>query len=417
MQLDINLQYPKNKDYDIRTRMVRIDLDKEMEADIARGKGFMIKEPPSVDKALKRSDSIYSEKFMKTIRDPDAYMDKYSCACGERQGRDYKNMTCPVCKHKVRFVGNDFEIFGWIHVKQPVIHPNLLKTISAYFGAATFASIIEPEIELDRDGNPVGQYDKRIKRRKDKRKYSRKPQKIDETFAGIGLIEFYERFDEILAYFKDKNKNKKLDYYQDIIDNRDIIFIHNIPVYSTGLRPFKTEGKRFTFEGTNAIFNIMAKIAAKINDDELEMFKTKKYRDALLWDIQDKYSKLYVEVENILAKKKGSIRMLIGGRCGFTSRLIIVPEPNLQVDEITMSYYSLVELLQQTIINILSKTYNISYAESYMIWFKSQLVPNERIKQIIQDLIDMNNGLNVLVNRNQQTLGSVSWRHGAKTTS
>ena len=42
----------------------------------------------------------------------------------------------------------------------------------------------------------------------------------------------------------------------------------------------------------------------------------------------------------------------------------------------------------------------MSYADAYMMWFKSQLVPNERIKQIIQNLIDVEGGINVLVNRN-----------------
>ena len=402
MELKLNVQYPKNENFDFRTRIVRLNLDEEMEKDIASNKGFFIKEPPPINKALKRSDSIYSEKFMKTVLDPDAFSDRYSCKCGAKQGRDNRNLTCPYCGTIVKFVGDDFEIFGWINIKEPysIIHPNLYKTISSYIGAATFENIIEPEIELDENGMPVGVYDKRLNKKKNKRKYTKKPQKIDETYAGIGMMEFKERFDEIIAYFKDKNKNKKIDYYNDIIDNRDIIFMHNIPVYSTGLRLFKTEGKRFTFEGTNAIFNIMAKLAAKINDDELQMYRNKKYRNALLWDVQERYNKLYVEIENILAKKKGSIRMLVGGRCAFTSRLVIVPDPKLRVDEVTMSYYSLVELLQQTIINILARTYNMSYADAYMMWFKSQLVPNERVKQIIQNIIDVEGGINVLVNRN-----------------
>jgi len=403
MELNIRLQYPMNDEFEFRTRLIRINPDEEMENDIANNKGFFIKEPPPLDKALKRTDTIYSEKYMKTIRDPDAYMDRYSCKCGATQGRDYRNSTCKHCGTIVKFVGDDFEIFGYIHLKKPypIIHPNLFKTIAAYFGASTFDNIIEPEMELDENGNPVGLYSKRIAKKKAKRKYSKRPQKVDETFAGIGMTAFYHRFDEILEYFHEKNKNKKIEYYNDIKANRDIIFIHSIPVYSTGLRPFKTEGKRFTFEGTNAIFNMLAKLVANINEDDLSMFNIRQYRDSLLWDVQERYNKLYSEIENILSKKKGSIRMLIGGRCGFTSRLVIVPQPDLKIDEVSMSYYSLVELLQQTIINVLVKSYSISYADAYMRWFKSQLVPDERVKQIIQNIIDIDGGINVLVNRNQ----------------
>lgn len=412
MELNVRLQYPRNDKFRFRTRLIRINPDDEMKKDIASNKGFFIKEPPPLDKALKRTDSIYSEKFMKTIRDPDAYMDRYSCKCGATQGRNFRNMSCPHCKTIVRFVGDDFEIFGYIPLKEqyPIIHANMYKSIAAYIGAATFENIIEPEMHLDEDGNPMSRYDKRVMKKKNKRKYSKRPAKIDETFAGIGMMEFTERFDEIMAYFKEKNKNKKIEYYNDIMENRELIFIHNIPVYSTGLRPFKTEGKRFTFEGTNAIFNLMAKLAARINEDELSMYQIKKYRNALLWDMQERYNKLYVEVENILAKKKGSLRMLVGGRCGFTSRLVIVPEPDLKIDEISMSYYSLVELLQQTIINILVKTYSISYADAYMRWFKSQLEPDERIKQIIQNLIDVNGGINVITNRNSIEFGIAATR-------
>lgn len=405
MKLNVHLQYPENADFTFQTRLERINMDEEMEKDMATGKGFLIKEPQDIKKTLKSPDSIYSDKYMKTLQDPDAYMDKYSCKCGATQGRGYNDMACPLCKTVVKYVGDDFEIFGWINIKEPyaIIHPNLYKSIAAFIGISTLETIIEPDIELDINGNPVTRYDKQLERRKKKRvsKSKRKrSSKIDETFAGIGLMDFQERFDEIMAYFLEKNKGNKREFYDDIMAHRDIIFIHSIPVYSTGLRPFKTEGKRFTFEGTNAIFNIMAKLAANVNKDNLELYRNKKYRNTILWDLQEKYNKLYVEIENICSSKKGSIRMLVGGRCSFTSRLVIVPDPTLRIDEIKMSYYSLLELLQQTIINILASSYNISYARAYMIWFKANIIPNPRVREIIENLITANNGINVLVNRN-----------------
>jgi DNA-directed RNA polymerase beta' subunit len=402
MKLHLNVQYPFNEDFEFRSRITRLNLDQEMESDMAKDKGFLIKEPPPVDKALKRSDSIYSERFMKLIHDPDAFSDRYSCQCGATQSSSNRGMICPLCKTEVKYVGDDFEIFGWIKIKEPyaIIHPNLYKSIAYFIGVGNLENIIEPEVELDVNGMPVGRYDKRISKRKNKRKYNKRAGKVDETYTGIGMMEFRERFDEIMAYFLEKNKYNKKEYYDDIMENKDLIFIHSVPVYTTGLRPFKTEGKRFTFEGTNATFNIMAKLAAKINDDELMLYREKKYRNALLWDMQDKYNKLYAEIENICSSKKGSIRMLIGGRCSFTSRLVIVPDPKLRIDEIRLSYYSLVELLQQTIINILANSYNISYAKAYQIWYRSQLEQNPRVREIIENLIRANNGINVLVNRN-----------------
>ena len=49
------------------------------------------------------------------------------------------------------------------------------------------------------------------------------------------------------------------DVYDDIMENKDIVFTHSIPVYTVQLRIAKVENKRFTFESTNADFNMLAK--------------------------------------------------------------------------------------------------------------------------------------------------------------
>lgn len=397
MKLNLRVTYPDDAEYE--TKLVRINLDKEKEEDFKKGKGFDIKEPPPLNKALKRTDSIYSEKFMKTLQDPDAYSDRYSCKCGKRQGRDWKDMICPYCRTKVEYVGDDFEMFGWINIKEPycIIHPNLYKSIGQYIGMSTLEAILMPDVDLDENGNPIGRIDATLAKKKAKRRYSKA--KIDETYAGLGMMGFHDKFNEIMEYFHQKNKQKKIDYYNDIMNNKDMIFIHNIPVYSTALRPYKVEGKRFTFEGTNAIFTMLSKGAAKVNDDSLTLYRIPKYRNSALWDLQERYNNLYDEVEKICANKKGVIRSLVGGRCSFTSRSVIVPDPTLQVDQVRLSYFSLLELLQQTIINILVKTYNIGEAEAAMRFSRARITPDPRIKEIIQNLIDTK-GINVLVNRN-----------------
>ena len=108
---------------------------------------------------------------------------------------------------------------------------------------------------------------------------------------------------------------------------------------------------------------------------------------------------MYTEVINICKDKNGVIKRLIGGRCGFTSRSVIVPDPKLRVDQVTLSYFSLLELLQQTVINILVRTYNISYNTAYMRYKQGLLKEDKRIRDIIQNIIDTS-GINVLINRN-----------------
>lgn len=405
MILELNINYPEEKTINFESRLVRINLDEEKKKDMESNIGIEIKDAPPITKSLKRTDTIYSELFMKTLHDPDSYTDKYSCQCEELQGKDYQGEICPICHTKVEYVGENFAKTGWITTKDeyPFIHPNLYRSLCRYIGTSTLESILEPEIDLDENGNPVTKFSKSIAKKQAKRKYSKK--NIDETFKGIGMIEFHKRFDEIMEYFHTKNKGKNEAFYEDIMNERDKIFAHSIPVYTTGLRPFKIEGNRFTFEGTNAMYNIMTKLVTKINDDTLSIHRMPKYRNILLWKLQDKYNELYKEIEAICANKKGVIRSLIGGRCGFTSRAVIVPDPTLRINEIDLSYHSLLELLQQTIINIMVRTYNISYNDAYMRFQRAQMSPDVRIREIIENIIKTS-GVTVLINRNQ-SLGSV----------
>ena len=399
--LDFDVKYPINSEYEFSTQIRRLDLDEEMKRDMEKGKGFFIKEPEvSLSKTIKRTDSIFSEKFTKTLQDSDAFADRYSCKCKKTQGRDYKDSICPYCHTKVQYVGDDLEIFGWINFEPyHIIHPNLFITLSRYIGKSDLEAILLPEIELDENGNPITNIDKSLIRKKRAAGKKGKKINIDTTYVSLGLIEFYNRFDEILEYFHSKNKNKKQELYDDLIANRDKIFIQNIPVYSSILRPWKIEGRRLTFEATNTKYTIIAKQAAKAKDDSYSIYRNPKYKNSVLWDIQERYNSLTEEIITILSGKKGRIRSLIGGRCGFTSRSVIVPGPDLKVDEVRISYYSLLELLQQTIINILMRTYNIGAADAYMRFFRARLQPDKQIKSIIQNLIDTV-GINVLVNRN-----------------
>jgi hypothetical protein len=65
--LEFNINYPDEKNITFESKIVRIDLDKEMQKDIDEKIGFFIKDAPPINKSLKRTDTIYSELFMKTL--------------------------------------------------------------------------------------------------------------------------------------------------------------------------------------------------------------------------------------------------------------------------------------------------------------------------------------------------------------
>lgn len=385
-QINVRTHYLENPEYEYETYLERIDLDKERENDLIHDKGFVVSEPQSIKKDLKNPYSPFSSKFGQTLQDVNPYANRYKCDCGYLTSRLYLGISCPICNTKVHYVGDDFEYFGWTCLKDPyyIIHPNLFKSIQFFIGAQKLEDIINPKDEKDEDGNDA--------------KITEVPK--DNPFYGIGMMAFHDRFDEIMDYFLAKNPNKA-DYYKDIYNHRKIVFAQSIPNYTTLLRPFKVDGTSLFFEGVNANYNMIAKLAAVINRDELRMFRKKKNKNQALYDLQTQYNEIYAELEKILAQKKGSVRTLFGGRYNFSCRSVIVPDQTLRADQVKLSYHALCELLQQSLINILQKTHGILYSEAYKIWYKSQVTHSDEVEAIIMRIIEnYPHGIPILMNRN-----------------
>lgn len=372
-----------------RTKLEVIDLDKECMNDIVSGNGFFVEEPQSIKKDLKSDSSIFSSKFGTLAGETDAFVDRYRCECGAKRNRINHGIICDICHTPVRYVDDNFEYFGWCCLKDKYhyIHPNLFKILEQLIGVTRLDSIIRGDEEKDEDG-----FTKRRKKEDSKL--------MEEPYYQIGMLKFYEKFDEIIEFYANKYPGKRK-YYDRLIEERDKVFTHCVPVYTTHLRPVRVEGENLVFEGTNAIYNMIAKIVFAINRDNLAVFKKNKLKKTLLYQLQKKIMELYVEIEAILAKKKGIIRNLFGGRYNFTSRAVIVSDPTLRVDQIKLSYHILVNVMQQTIINIIRKTYNVNLSTAYDIWYKARLEVNPRIVEIIRNLINASpQGIPFIINRN-----------------
>jgi len=400
---NINKQYPFDPDFHYECRLERINLDEEREKDLLTGNGFVITEPSSIKKDINNGiNTIFSTRYGQTLQDVNAFADRYKCKCGHLKSRINHGIKCPICGHRVEFLDDDFEYFGWIVIRGPyyLIHPNLYKSLEFLIGTSKLINIIRRIDEKDIDGFSISKKksDKDLVHLLKSKSYDQIVK--DEPFFGIGMISFRERIEEILNYYVDKYPGK-YEYYNDIMTNLDKLFIQSVPVYTTHLRPFRVEGEKLVFEGTNATYNIMAKLAAELNRTNLRISRSKKPKEQLLFEMQTYYNDLYKEIEAGLAQKKGVIRQLFGGRYNFSSRSVIVPGPDLRIDQVRLPYHGLVELLQQTIINVLQKTYGYSYSEAYKTWYKAQIKLDPRVKTIIELLIkDTPNGIPVLINRN-----------------
>lgn len=298
MKMQVNTRYSKSDIYNYETKLERLNLDDQRREDVLTGNGFIVSSRKAIKEDVKDPNGIFSTKYGPGLQDANAFGNRYRCKCGHTTQRFYHGLTCPVCGEKVEFRDDNFGMFGYICLKDPyyLIHPNLFMSLAFFIGERAFNNIINPVNKKDEDGHEI-----KIETPK------------DEPFFGIGMMAFHDRFDEIIEYYHNKKPNK-LDYYENIIEDRDKVFTQSIPVFTIHLRPYRIDGGVFHFEGTNAIYNLMAKLASIINDDKTKMNSKTKPKNQLLYELQLQYKKLYDELTKILSGKKGSIRQLFGGR-------------------------------------------------------------------------------------------------------
>ena len=398
--IPVNLTYPNSDIYDYMTRIDVIDLDLECKLDIESGNGFIISKPRgTVKKEMKNENGIYSSKFGQKLGDQNPFADRYSCECGFLKSHINHGIECPICHTKCKFVDDDFKKFGWIVLKDKyhLIHPKFYDSLEYIMGASKFdvnrkkikgsklQNILKYNPEVDEHGN-------------NERPCEFKPD--GEPFYGIGMMEFYNRFDEILDYYI-KKYPKKIEYYEEIQHYRDLVFMHSIPVYTTHLRPSDIKDGYMYFEPTNALYNNINNNVERINRDQKKMDNDPKTKNLKLYDTQMKFKELCNEIMEILSGKKGVLRMLVGARYNFSCRAVIVQDPTLRIDQIKLPYTELVICLQQRIINILIRSYNISPSEAYDKWRNAIATFDERVAEIIDLLIKSTpEGLPVILNRN-----------------
>ena len=312
VDLQINYSYPYSPEYDYYTLIERINLDEEREHDIRTGNGFIISSPKAtIKKDIKDPNGIFSPKYGQKLGDINPFADRYSCQCGHLKSRINHGIECEICHTKCKYVDDNFQMFGWIVLKDQyhVIHPDLYKSLEFFFGqskvnveqrtakkGSVLQNIIFYNYQIDQDGHEdivINAPD-------------------NEPYFGIGMMEFYDRFDEIMEYYLKKNPKKK-DYYDDIMQDRDKVFTHSIPVFTTHLRPADIRDKNMYYEPINGIYNLINNHAHKINLDKTKMQRNMKKKCQLLYKIQMKLIELHTEVIAICSGKKGQLRSLVAG--------------------------------------------------------------------------------------------------------
>ena len=91
-----------------------------------------------------------------------------------------------------------------------------------------------------------------------------------------------------------------------IIETVDTVHIQ-LRVYVKSYIYYKYTNMELHYEGNNEIYNMMAHLVAKINDDRYKINRSRsKPKEQLLYNLQMKYMALDEEINKILSGKKGA---------------------------------------------------------------------------------------------------------------
>lgn len=370
-----------------------LNLTEERIKSIENDKGFIINVSydckPNHIISSDNKNGVCSSNFGDILNADNFGIQPYHCKCGNRAGK-INNMTkCPICNTLVTYVGEDFQYFGWIVLNNDLyINPQMYSILKSFIGGPTLDDIIEPHVDgIDIDGKKSN---KNIKR-KPKSKYS-----------GLGIPLFIEKFDEIMAFFL-RSKKHKADIYDFIMENKDKVFTDSYPVYTIQLRPLIIESGECEYNIMNEKFVNLSKVAGHLNE-ETSTLNSQYGKDKTLFKFQSIVNDIYTYIlKNILPNKFGSIKKVIGGRCNLTSRNVIIPNPNLHIDECIISYYSAVKVLEQFIINFLYHNIYHNMNEARIRWQNACSHKDELVELFIIDLIKNHKsgrGFPIITNRN-----------------
>lgn len=260
----------------------------------------------------KNKYGVQSPLFGSDWSDEDAFAEMYSCRCGELRGKVFSGETCPICKTEVEYRDVDLSITGWIMIDNfKLIQPVFYKKIASIIGNKQFKEIIEFNKKVKRDGELELIPDAK------------------NPFKGIGIIEFHDRFDEIMEFFVKKKKNK-IEAYEEIMDEREKVFTSCIPVYSAVLRPVVFKGDSFFYTPIGKKYNIIFSLTRLLNDTDLYDKRKKKWDKEkrermdypnIVGTVQTKLMELWDLVFAEIEGKEGDIKSnILGGMINYSSR-------------------------------------------------------------------------------------------------
>lgn len=365
-----------------------INWEKEYEKDMKSGIGFDITNPEGISKDKKKAiDGIYSQLYGGD--DVEFISDLYSCDCKKTKGKFYEGTICPECKTEVIYRNNDILKTGWIsihdyHIISPLYFNILVKTI----GSKNLNNIIKYNKEIDKDGNIIT----------DMEDYDE-----NNPFMNLGMLEFRERFDEVMAYYRKGLKPEKVKYYDFLMANKENIFSKRIPVFSLILRPIIMIKDTVQYSDINKKFALFISNVDGLNKNQTKV-DTKMIKVLPnLYETQMILNEIHNMTIALISGKGGHIRnSILGFRVNYSSRCVIVPLiGKYKINDVILPYLCFLEIYKFEIINLLCKMDKLTPVEANNRWNQAQRVFDKKVYLIMKHLIkNTKGGLKVLINRN-----------------
>ena len=285
----------------------RLNWDVEFLHDIISNNGFVITEPATFQMDDTKHKSLYGSRsilYGTSYEDEMAFIERYRCRCGEFKGKLFEGEECPYCHTKVEFKSVNIEYTGWISLGENyVINPYYYNKLCDTIGKAVVPEIVYAKTVVDVNGKMRTATLQDLEDMKPKHPY-----------VGIGVVQFRERFREVMEYFITKKKNKEAEIRR-LIDEQASVFCRHIPVYSTLLRPQSSTSDTFYFNSIDRHINPLYSLSEKVKSAE-EIDKI-----FILGRIQQRLNSLWNENFNLLNGKEGFIRgHILGGSLNSTAR-------------------------------------------------------------------------------------------------
>jgi hypothetical protein len=296
---------------------------------------------------------------------------------------------CPKCNKPVRFIDTKLRKTGWFVLdRNYIINPGMYLKLGWYFGNAHLYQMLHYVPEQERE------------------KYM---DSKSSPYYGIGMIEFYERFDEILeVYYK---KNKKHEGYEFFRIRRPEVFVHCIPCYNMALRKWMVRNGDIRYSDEDKVFQKLFSDHMLLNDDfewkRRVDYRAKKKKDTaylrkenILYRIQGYVNSLWDMSFDTIKRKEGIINeQILGGRLNYTGRNVIVPDPELRADHIALGYTTFLELYKMELVALIHDLYEKEYTAAWDMLCEASVVYSEKIYKLMVHLMTHQN-LYISIDRN-----------------